>query len=520
MPTGTFDSARHGPSAVGPGVARRYNRPVTRAERFSSTALRLPGVAFAAVGVNLALTLPLAAILNIWQDEAYTLHTTGGSVAYAFAQAIRFEQNAPLYFVALALWRHLGGSVFHLRLFSVACIALTVALMPALARRYLPRVRPLLVAGVAACNPFMVWAAVEMRVYALIVLVSALLLLTFYDAFADERPSLPATIAYGCCVAVALYTQYYLAFLIAAQALVVAVYYRRRLLAFLVAGGAGAAAFVPLLAIVPGQVANFKDGFAAPSLPHALVGLAGILLRYVLPLPVAHSKLLYAGIVVALVVAMAIVRPKRAGGDGPLLLMTGAAAALFALGTYAFGVHVLDRHAASLYLPATLSVFAFAASLQKRTRLTLGWSALVIVLSLLVLGRTYGSLAKPGDWPRVASYIRDRESGGEPIVVFEAENALPFAFYYRGRNAVVPVPHGVDFRRYRVGSFVIHGSADLEASMPASRRVWLVTAGACTSANVQFGCGFLERFVAHRYRVVSDAGFFGAEVRLLERKSL
>lgn len=475
----------------------------------------------AAVGVNLALTLPLAAILNIWQDEAYTLHTTGGSVAYAFAQAIRFEQNAPLYFVALTLWRHLGESVFHLRLFSVACIGLTVALTPALARRYLPRVSPLLVAVVVACNPFMVWAGVEMRVYALIVLVSALLLLTFYDAFADERPSLSATIAYGCCVAVALYTQYYLAFLIAAQALVVAVYYRKRLLAFLIAACAGAVAFVPLLAIVPGQVANFKDGFAAPSLPHALVGLAGILLRYVLPLPVAHSKVLYAGIVAALVVALAIVRPKRAGGDGPLLLMTGAAVALFALGTYAFGVHVLDRHAASLYLPATLSVFAFAASLETpRARLALAWSCLVIVLSVLVLGRTYWSLAKPGDWPRVASYIRDRESGGEPIVVFEAENALPFAFYYRGRNAVVPVPHAVDFRRYRVSSFVIHGRADLAASMPGSRRVWLVTAGACASANVQFGCAFLERFVAHRYRVVSDARFFGAEVRLLERRSL
>ena len=102
----------------------------------------MPALAFVAAGINLAITLPLASLLNIWQDEAYTLETTSRGIGYAFAQAVGFEQNAPLYFVVISIWRHLGDGIFHLRLFSVACIAVTVLLTPAIARRYVPRSNP------------------------------------------------------------------------------------------------------------------------------------------------------------------------------------------------------------------------------------------------------------------------------------------------------------------------------------------------------------------------------------------
>ena len=189
-----------------------------------------------ALGVNLVITVPLAGILNIWQDEAYTLETTSRGFGYAFTQAIGFEQNAPLYFVVMSVWRHAGDGIFFLRLFSVLCIAGTVLLLPGLARRYVPHVDGVLVAAVVACSPFVVWAAVELRVYALIVLMSALLLRTFFDAFMEENPGKGAAIAYAVCVAVALYTQYYLAFLVAAQGATLLFYNRRAILRYALAG--------------------------------------------------------------------------------------------------------------------------------------------------------------------------------------------------------------------------------------------------------------------------------------------
>ncbi len=471
------------------------------------------------LGVNLVITVPLAGVLNIWQDEAYTLETTSRGIGYAFAQAIGFEQNAPLYFAVMSIWRHAGDGIFLLRLFSVLCIAGTVLLLPGLARRYVPQVDGVLVAAVVACNPFVVWAAVELRVYALVVLISALLLRTFFDAFMEEHPGKGAAIAYAVCVAVALYTQYYLAFLVAAQGATLLLYNRRAILRYALAGAAAALAFVPMLAIVPGQVQNFKGIFAPPSIAQTCITLTGIVLRYVLPLPILHAKNAYVVLVVVAILAAAFARPSlKAIGRNPIVAMTAFAFAFFAVGTYLSGVHVLDRHAASLYVPATLSIFAVLATVRfaNGRRAVLVCSALVMALSLVTLVETYRHFAKPGDWARVAEYLQTHERNGEPIAVFEAENALPLAYYYKGANRIVPIPHGVDFRRYDVSRFVVENEAELQSTVPRASRLWLVTSGECASANVRFGCNRLEEFVARRYRIGADAQFFGTRVRLIE----
>lgn len=475
-----------------------------------------------AIGVNLVITVPLAAVLNVWQDEAYTLQTTGRDLGYAFHQAIGFEQNAPLYFIVMTIWRHAGDGIFLWRLFSVLCIAASVWLLPGLVRRYVPLADGIVVAAVVACNPFVVWAAVELRVYALIVLMSALLLRTFFDAFMEENPRKGAAIAYAICAGIALYTQYYLAFLIAAQGATLLLYDRRAVLRFALASAAAALAFLPMLAIVPGQVQNFKSIFAPPSILQTCVTLAGIGLRYVLPLPLLHAKNAYVVLLIVAAIATTAARPSlRAIGRSPIVALTGFAFAFFAIGTYLAGVHVLDRHAASLYVPATLTIFAILTSARSANgrRAVFAWSVLVMVLSLLTLVQTYRHLAKPGDWVRVTSYLHAHERNGEPIAVFEAENALPLAYYYAGPNRVVPIPHGVDFHRYDVSRFVIENEAELQSTVPAARRIWLVTSGECASANVRFGCSRLEDFVAGRYRIVSDAQFWGTRVRQIERLS-
>jgi len=476
-------------------------------------------IAWMVLGVNLLITVPLAGILNIWQDEAYTLETTSRGISYAFHQAIGFEQNAPLYFTVLAIWRHAGDGILLLRLFSVLCIAGTVLLLPGLARRYVPQVDGVIVAAVVACNPFVVWAAVELRVYALIVLMSALLLRTFFDAFMEDNPGKWTAIAYAACVAAALYTQYYLAFLVAAQGATVLLYNRRAILRYVLAGGAAALAFAPMLAIVPGQVQNFKGIFAPPSIVQTCLTLTGIVLRYVLPLPIVHAKNAYVVLAVVAILAAAFARPSlKAIGRSPIVAMTAFAFAFFAAGTYLSGVHVLDRHAASLYVPVTLSIFAALATVRFANggRVVLVCSALAIVLSLATLVETYRHLAKPGDWARVAEYLRNHERSGEPIAVFEAENALPLAYYYNGTNAIVPIPHGVDFRRYDVSRFVIENETELRSTVPRAARLWLVTSGECASSNVQFGCSRLEEFVAQRYRIDAEHQFYGTRVRLIE----
>ena len=492
---------------------------MTAAERLALINVRLPSLAAAACALSLVITLPLAAFLNIWQDEAYTLQTTSHGFAYAFHQSIAFEQNAPLYFLLIVLWRTVSSSVFFLRLFSVICAAIAVALVPALARRYLPKANPAFVTFAVAWNPFLIWAAVEMRVYALVVLFSVLLLLTFYDAFCSSKPSPLAAVAYGACVIAALYTQYYLAFFVAAQAVSLIVYHRKALAPFLLAAAAAAIAFAPMVLVVPAQVENFEGAFAAPATPlHSLAYLARILLRYVFPLLAAHATIIYVVLIVAAGAAAFLSRRRFVrSGDGLLPFTTICAIVLFALGAYIAKVHILNRHAAFLYVPCVLSIFAALTFLRAETarKAATVWFALVSVVSAVALAQTYAPRAKPGDWIRATAYLRAHDRPGQPILVFEAENALPLAYYYRGPNRIIAIPEGVDFRRYDVTHFVVHDEAQLRERIPRTKEIWFINAGDCASANIQFGCPIVERYLASHYRTEADRAFYGSRVRLL-----
>ena len=483
---------------------------------------RRPSLAVVATILVSIVALLLAYALNLWQDEAYTLHATAFGPRYAFHEALTFEQNAPLYFIVIALLRRFGEGVFYLRLFSVVCAVGAVALVPALTRRYVPRADAGLVTLVAGVNPFLIWAAVEMRVYAALILLGALLLLTAYDAFLSERPRAWAAFAYAIVATISLYTQYYLLFLIAGQGAAILCFRRAALWRYALAAGGALVLFAPLALAIPGQVSNFRGAFARPTLLESFTVTASILARYVIPLLFAKAKLVYLALAALLVAGgIAARRSLVRDGDARIIVITIVAAVCFALGTYVAGVHVLNRHVASLYIPAILTAFA-ALSFVRPERRAGAMAALTVAAlatSLVAIVQTYAHVAKPGDWIRVTAYLAPRDRRGEPIVVFQAENALPFAYYYRGPNAIVPLPRGVDFAHYDVSSFIVHDDATMQRVIPHTGALWLITAGECFSANIAFGCDVVERYVAAHFLVRSDASFYESRVRLLIPKS-
>ncbi len=495
-------------------------KAMTAIERVSTTRVRAWPLAATAAILTIAIALPLAAVLNIWQDEAYTLHSTSFGPARAFIEALRFEQSAPLYFMIVAALRSISSAVWFLRGFSIVCAAFAAALVPSLARRYAPLVRPELITLAFVWNPFLIWAALEMRPYAMIVAVSATLLRLFYDAFLAERPRAPAFIAYAALVVVAMYTQYYLAFLIAAQGFAVLLYRRERFGRFLLCAAGGMLLFLPMLAIVPAQVANFRGAFAPPSFVLSIASIALAIMHYILPLGIPFANVLY-GLVVATMLGLAIVaREKFRGRAAALVAIVVVAAALFACATYGAHVLVLSRHVASLYAAGVIGVYALFSLLDKRraTIAVTAWFVLTFTASSITIAATYAQLAKPGDWIRVNAYLGARERAGQPIAIFEAENAPPFSYYYRGPNTVVAIPHAVNFRRYDLSRFVVTGPKQLAATLPHAKQFWLITTGDCKSANIQFGCGTIERFVSANYVILSDAQFYKSRVRLLERR--
>lgn len=482
---------------------------------------------------HLALTLTLAMLLNLWVDEAYTLHTTSQGLFYAFDQALWFEVQPPLYFILLTLWRQVSSSLLWARLLSILCAAATVALLPRLARRFCPTHHPVWLTAMVAFHPFLIWAATEARVYALTIFLSALSLPWFLDGYAVDSPSRKARWKHGFVVSAALLTQYYLGFLFAAQAGALLLLRRwRAFMDFCIAMAIVGVSLIPLFIAVSTQMSTHTAVLQnALPLTDAFTTLFSKAVDFMLPAEWPPLTRVQGDILLGSLLVIGVWRWWKK--DPPLvfsLRVLWILAALLMVALTLVLAHVGERelmgrrHAAGLFLPALLTVGSVMAHAPKRAVLPL-WSALSLVFCLLSLGSVYRPLAKLGDWDRVARYLETVAEPGQVIAVFPGEVNLGLSYYYTGANPIAPLPRGAAFATYDIQRFVIDEEQEIVQALTAATTdlswIWLVTFDFvdCRFLGVDFGCQVVERFIDDHYTVESTRQFFGSRVRLLRRKT-
>ncbi|MGB7925272.1 MAG: hypothetical protein WCF57_18685 [Pyrinomonadaceae bacterium] len=480
--------------------------------------------------LHLGITIPLAYRLSIWVDEAFTLDTTGRGISYAFHQAIKFELQPPLYFVLLNLWRDLNGSIFFARLFSILCVALAIKVAASLAQRLWKNVHPGWVAAVLALHPLMVWAAIEIRVYALAILLTALLLLLFYDGYVAAAASARARWLYLLLSILSLYTYYYLGFILFANACALLALRRWRLLfLYLVHMTAVALCFVPMVLIVMGQVnTHTRPLTSAPSWWESFKFITWRVKEYILPaeetrlIGLRRWTLRLAYVVIFLSVARS--RGKRLLTTANLLTWAiVTVTSLFFLAALLATTEemMLPRHTAVLFLPSILLAFSLLSIIPVKKGVLIG--ALVMsVFNVVSLSTVCATLTRDRNWDQVAAYIREHETAGQPILVFHAGAALPLSHYYRGANALVPVPRENRFETFDIRDYVLRDEQEILDALARApgehEEVWLVTDGVCRYLGLDYNCPALEEFVNKHYAVETSRAFSNTQVRLLRRK--
>lgn len=480
----------------------------------------------AVVGAHLVLTVPLAFLLNAWTDETYTLQTTSLGLPRACARSILFEMQPPLYFMLLTFWRTLGPSVLVARLFSVTCVAAALFVVAGLARRYAPGVPPVLVVALVAFNPFAIWAAVEIRLYALALLLSSLVLLTFHDGYLAGRESLPARRWNALFSVAALYTQYYLGFLLLAQAIgLLALRRSRRLLDYVFWMAAAALAFAPMLLILPAQISGAAGTVSFIAGRRYLARLvAWRIQQFSSPttwLPEAVQWVWFAAFVALLagLGGLLLVRRARPADSALSLWATTAflAASFFSVLLFT-GEDLFDlKHTVVLFLPSLLTVLGLVAS-APGSRLTAGWALLAFASYGGMLAHRYWPMAKEGDAARAAAFIMEREKAGEEILVFNPEGAGAIRLYYSGSNPIVPVPRPMDPEFFDIRLFALHDEGEFWTAFGDRTRhpkVWLVTQGVPRFKGIDFNRELLERIVARHFEVEVAASLYKAQVRRL-----
>ena len=503
---------------------------------------------FVLIALHLAIVLPLGYILNIWVDEASTLYTTEHGFFYAWQYALTDEKQAPFYFWILSLWREINSSILFARFFSVVCSVTAIKVFSDLARKLFSEKAAVYVTAFFALHPYLVWASLEIRVYSLVILLSVSLLNLFYDGYlqnAEEVETRKKQALYLLCAIVALYTNYYLGFLLVGcfAGLLAARRWRtaRRFFLQMVLVGAAVA---PLLWTIKSQLAVNTSGFHPDKTPSGgWQAIWSFLLTFILPTEIFPPEEATAisffrlWLIRLAVIAVTILLLKNWRRLDEKILSFGAISltiigflslAYFLLGA----MYVEIRHAAILFAPLILSIgLAVKAILPPRraenvnvysARKIIMAAALTIFVLIFFAYSTfslYPNLTKRGDWARVGAFIEQNESANQPIIVFTTFDAVALPYNYHGVNPILPD------EKFFIWEFEDEvGSANswrrqtefiISKIPPESSEIWLLTNEKCEKGQA---CEPLENFVQANYTVIEEKDFYKEKARLLRKK--
>ncbi len=481
------------------------------------------------VFLNLAITVPLASILNIWTDEAYSLDTTGGSLQYAISQAINFELQPPLYFALLNIWRSINDSIFWARLFSIIAVAVTIYLVALLAKRLIKTINPVCILALFAFNPFTIKVALEIRVYAFIILLSALLLWFFFKGYFDSKPSAKAKLLYLSLAVISLYSHYYLACLLIANAIVLLVLRRwQSLKNYLWGMSLVALCFSPMLFLILNQISthahnsdnSFWQNFSAIQ-GSKIQGFLGNFTD--LPQTILITCcLLFLVLLLGLIFTIDI----RLINYNHLAIWTINLTSIF----FFSGVLVITngmllfRHTASIFIVSGLGLILLLSLIKYpriRNIITISLTVAILLFYAQNLAKNYSVLAKAGDWKRVSEYIMTHEQPQQEILVFPSIAAEELSYYYDGINKIIPLPQADDFQNYNLQNYALNNEAEIDQALVSDRHdLWLVKRvnRNCKAFGTNLNCYILENFVSKYYKVGNSKSFYKSQVRFLQRK--
>ncbi|MDQ3798093.1 MAG: hypothetical protein M3384_01460, partial [Acidobacteriota bacterium] len=386
----------------------------------------------------------------------------------------------------------------------------------------------------------------EIRGYSLVILLSVLLLKLFVEnaelgmrnaesAIPRSAFRIPRSLLFVFFAIVALYTNYYLGFLLVgcfAALLVTRKFKEARdyFLQMLVV----LAAILPLLWTIKQQFAANAAGFQADK---SVVEGAKIVWNHVLTLTFPTELMPESETSLVSVIRIWLVRlgafaacfllarnnfrqiNKDVSAFGAISLVIAAflLLAYFLLGE----VYVALRHAAVLFAPLYLFAALFLSAVLPRR----SWIFFAVVFAFLYpysVYKSYPQAAKRGDWIRVARFIEANEKPNQPIIVFQNYDALSLPFHYRGVNRILPDERFFEwgFEENPASEKALAKQIEFVISEipPEADEIWLATEEICQDAETRIACQPLENFVRENYTIEKEQEFYLERVRLLRKK--
>ncbi|MCW6035955.1 glycosyltransferase family 39 protein [Spirulina subsalsa FACHB-351] len=478
--------------------------------------------------------MPLTFHLNIWIDESFSLHATDSNLATAIHEAISFGARPPAYFILLFLWRQLHSSIFFARLLSILLGVIVIALIPQLSKQYLPKLNPYWLTLLAAFNPYFIWAVLEIREYPLILLWSALLLVTFFKGYlTDHQPRLNQ-IVYGFVAILSLYTYYYLAFILVSHGLILLLQRKwRKVRAFALCMFINALLFIPYLAILKSQLSVAESRKSSLEITFSSLldsvkyltrmGVSLAFRKEIISQDYANHWLSYLIIGIGLIAILILKRHLLTPISWSIILLNLGLFGIFIAVINLLGKHtVLPRHLILLFLPILLMtgllIYLISQSVKTNQRqyLALALVSLILVLNLTSTYIIYQPMAKEGDQKRVSHYLKQNAQPSEEIFVFSNCYNLALSYYDHGSNKLHPLPAELDFSRPSLEQQTLspEETQKLLNNLSQYQSIWWVKADFC---DLNLTCSQIDDFLTQNYVLKQQQDFYKADVSLLEK---
>ena len=496
--------------------------------------------------IHILIALPLAYYLNIWADEGSTLYTTENGFFQTLQNVFQDEKQAPLYFLILSLWREVNHSIFFARIFSVICSVISITVFFKIVRKFWNEKTAFFTAFFFAVHPYLVFVSLEIRVYALIVLLSLLLIKLFLDGYLErrkieldqKRKIRNRQILFVVTAIFSLYTNYYLGFLLVGFFIVLIVlrrwpavrtYFWQMLLAGL--------AILPLIWLIKMQFeVNTGGHFQATDWLEGLKLLWNHYLTFVLPTEIytpenqtliSFIRLWLVRFGTFLIVVLLIYKRKIYEGKVAIFGVLSITVFAFLYSAYFLlsELYVEIRHAAVWFtsvcflLTAAVSDVLPTKKTRKGTYIVWGIAAFLAVFYVYGIYSLYPAGVKRGDWQRIAAYIEKNEKPDQSIIVYSNYEALNLPYYYQGENKILPQENFFKWNYEAEFGSPETWKEQIEyviSVIPKDKNeIWLVTEEGCQTTKA---CEPLEKFVESNYTIIDTKDFYKERVRLLKRK--
>lgn len=386
--------------------------------------------------------------MNIWEDEAYSLNTTSKNLAEVISESYHFEGQPPVYFLVLTLWRLIYPGVFFARLLSLIFIGL--------AAFFFHRVVCLISGSDCSkwlvvlflLNPFAVWAALEIRAYGLLILLSTISIYFFIRYIIGNKKEHLYYFLLICLIG--FYTQYFFVFLIASLSLTLLIFKGWRaffsLCLYLIPLSI---LFLPNLIFLYGNLAMAQ----ASNPDYLMIQRISLFFNSVQNIILAMNLIPYnmelrwsARIIFILIVIIAFIKIYKdrniqtnfnSNNIIAVLVSFSVLAILFTIYLVITGIRFNDRYLAIAF-PIIMLILIIFRKYSFFTR-TVMFSILSLYFTILLIHK-YSSPVKTYDYQAVVNYINKVEQAEEPILLNSSTISVAFEYYYNGTNPFVPLP--------------------------------------------------------------------------------